>query len=99
MAFLFVPKSSSYHPSVLFGSRTFFGIEVDDSRDDFWRGGFVKRLYLATRPSHVGFQCGRATLPFAPAYDSQLSGEGTKLICQALSCLITTVGGGAFQRM
>jgi hypothetical protein len=27
--------------------------EVDDVRDDSWRGSFMKGLYLAAKPSHV----------------------------------------------
>jgi hypothetical protein len=30
------------------------GTEVDDARDDSWRGSFVAWLYLATKPSNMG---------------------------------------------
>jgi hypothetical protein len=48
MAFFWAPKCSLRLPGIL-------GAEVDDARDNSWRGSFVKRLYLASRPSHVGF--------------------------------------------
>jgi hypothetical protein len=51
MMFSLVPESSSYLLSVLFGS--LLNTEVDDARDDSWRGSFTNRLYLAAKPSHV----------------------------------------------
>jgi hypothetical protein len=45
------------------------GAEVDDARDDTWRGSFTKRLYLAAMPSHVGGRCGQASLPSTSADD------------------------------
>jgi hypothetical protein len=45
------------------------GTEVDDDRDDSWRGRFVVWLYLVAKHSHMGGQCGRAVLPSALTYD------------------------------
>jgi hypothetical protein len=75
------------------------GTEVDDAWDDSWRGSFTKRLYLSAKPSHMGGRCGQASLPSLLAYGSELSDEGTWLICQALSCLVAVVGSGTFRRM
>jgi hypothetical protein len=30
------------------------GAKVDDSRDESWRGSFVKWLYMSAKPSHKG---------------------------------------------
>jgi hypothetical protein len=58
----------------------------------------MKRLYLVAKPSHVEVDVDGLTYP-TPAYDSLLPGEGTWPICQALSCLVTAVGGGTFWGM
>jgi hypothetical protein len=60
----FLPPGYSFRLSDILGT------EVDDARDDSWIGSFVKGLYLAAKPYHVEGQCGRASLPSAPAYDS-----------------------------
>jgi hypothetical protein len=60
---LFLPPECSFRLSGILGA------EVDGARDDSWRGSFTKCLYLVARPCHVGGQCGRASLHFAPAYD------------------------------
>jgi hypothetical protein len=56
MAFPSVPESSSYLPGIL-------GIEVDDPRDDSWRGSFMKQLYLASKLSHVGVDVDELAYP------------------------------------
>jgi hypothetical protein len=61
MTFFWVPRCSSWLPGVL-------GTEVDEVRDDSWRGTFAMWLYLMAKPSHVGGRCGRATLPSVPVY-------------------------------
>jgi hypothetical protein len=40
-------RCSSWFPGVL-------GAEVDDAREDSWRGSFMAWLYLAAKISHVG---------------------------------------------
>jgi hypothetical protein len=62
MAFFLPHRCSFWLPDIL-------GVEVDIARDDSWRGCFTVWLYLVSKPSHVGGRCGRASLPFAPAYD------------------------------
>jgi hypothetical protein len=54
MAFSSVLEPSSYLLGVLFWLLGILCAEVDDAWDDFWRGSFVKWLYLAAKPSHVG---------------------------------------------
>jgi hypothetical protein len=61
--FFLPPGCSFWLPGIL-------GAEVEDVRDDSWRGSFVKWLYLAAKPSHVGGRCGQASLPSTPAYGS-----------------------------
>jgi hypothetical protein len=50
------------------------------------------RLYLATRPSHVGGWCGWASLPFAPSYGMHSLVEGTELPIK--HCLIPLCSSG-----
>jgi hypothetical protein len=59
MAFLLPHVCSFQLPSIL-------GTEVDGAQDDSWRGLFAVWLYLAAKPSHVGGQCGWASLPSTP---------------------------------
>jgi hypothetical protein len=68
MAFSSVLEPSSYLLGVLFWLLGILCAEVDDAWDDFWRGSFVKWLYLAAKTSHVGGRCGWVSLPPAPTY-------------------------------
>jgi hypothetical protein len=45
--FFLPPGCSFWLPNIL-------GAEVDNVRDDSWRGSFVKQLYLVAKPFHVG---------------------------------------------
>jgi hypothetical protein len=47
VAFFWAVECSLLLPSIL-------GAEVDDAWDDSWRGSFAERLYLVTKPSHLG---------------------------------------------
>jgi hypothetical protein len=46
------------------------------------------RLYLAAKPSHMGEQCGWASLPSALSYGLLSSGEGIEF--SARCCLVVT---------
>jgi hypothetical protein len=47
IVFSLPPRCSSRLPGIL-------GAEVDDAQDDSRKASFVKQLYLASKPSHVG---------------------------------------------
>jgi hypothetical protein len=47
MMLFLAPECSSWFQCIL-------GVEVDDARDDSWRGSFMVWLYLTAEPSHVG---------------------------------------------
>jgi hypothetical protein len=73
-------------------SSSLSGAEVEDARDGSWRGSSWCRLYLASKPSHVGSQCGWASLPSAPSYSLQLSVKRTELPVRR--CLVPSCGSG-----
>jgi hypothetical protein len=50
------------------------------------------QLYLAAKPSHVGCQCGWASLPSTSSYDLQSSDEGTEP--PARRCLVPSCDSG-----
>jgi hypothetical protein len=60
-AFFLPPECSFWLPGVL-------DAEVNGARDDSWRSRFAVRLYLVAKPSHVGGQCGWASLSSALTY-------------------------------
>jgi hypothetical protein len=93
MAFFWALECSSWLSGVL-------GAEVDDARDNSWRGSFTMRLYLMATPSHMGVDVDGLAYPLhQPTVRScQMRGQGL-LLGVVLSCLVAAVGGGIFQDM
>jgi hypothetical protein len=91
MAFFLAPRCSFWFSSIL-------GVEVDDARDGSWRHCFTMWHYLAAKPSHMGVNVGRLACPCIVLRPTAIR-RGDSASCQALSCPITAVGGGAFPGM
>jgi hypothetical protein len=63
------------------------GAEVDDARDESWRGSFAKWLYLLAKPLHVGIHVDGLDnhLHWPMAHSYQKRGQGL-LLGVILSC-------------
>jgi hypothetical protein len=87
MAFYWAPRCSSCLTVIL-------GTEVDDAWDGSWRCCFVVWLYLVAKPGHVGSIWMGLPTPCTVLRLVAIR-QGDRASCQALSCPVTVVGGGA----
>jgi hypothetical protein len=69
-----------------------FGAEVDNARDDSWRGSFMAWLYMVAKPSHVGVDVDGLACPLhrpmVHSYQTRGQGlpPGNALSCRCSGC-------------